>query len=267
MPGRLEGRTAIVTGAGSGMGRATALALAAEGAPVAALDIDAHAASETAQQIIDAGDKAIAAQVDVSDAQHVTRAIGEVRAELGEIEILVNNAGVFDQNVPCLEATEDTWDRVLAINLKGLFLMTRGVLGEMLARGHGAIVNMASVAGQVALGGGIAYTTSKAGVIGFTKQVACEAADRGVRVNAVAPGLVYTNLFDSSAAVLGPLNPTSPGAQAAREKMSAHALANIPLGRGGEPEEVARAAVFLASDDASYITGTVLLVDGGYCAR
>jgi NAD(P)-dependent dehydrogenase (short-subunit alcohol dehydrogenase family) len=180
---------------------------------------------------------------------------------------MVNNAGVFDQNAPVVVTEDALWDRVISINLKGCFLGTRAALRHMLPLGHGSVINMSSIAGLVAEGGGAAYTAAKHGIVGLTRQAACEAGPQGVRVNALAPGLVYTNLFDRSADVLGELNPTGSEALTARNHMTESAVGNIPLRRGAEPPEVAEVALFLASEASRYITGQVIAVDGGYTAR
>jgi 3-oxoacyl-[acyl-carrier protein] reductase len=267
MSERLQGRTAVVTGAGSGMGRAIAEAFALEGANVVVQDYMKDAAVEVTKGIVDNGGTAVAVGGDVASAADVDSAVSRAVADFGRLDVMANVAGVFDQSAPCIETTEELWDRLMAINLKGVFLGTKRALQEMLPRKSGVIVNMASIASVIAEGGGAAYTAAKAGVAGFTRQVACEVAPDGIRVNAIGPGLIFTNFFDSSASVLGPTNPVGPLATAARDRMSANALDNIPMHRGGEPEEVARVAVFLASDDSSYVTGQIVLVDGGFAAR
>lgn len=264
MTGRLEGRSAMVTGAGSGIGRAVAEACAAEGARVVVQDYVESAAEETAKTIVAAGGEAVAVGGDVSRAADVDQAVGEAVKRFGRLDVMANIAGVFDQNAPCQETTEELWDRVVAVNLKGVFLGTRRALQEMVPQGSGAIINMASVASLVAGGGGVAYTATKAGIAGFTRQVAFEVANSGVRVNAIGPGLVFTNLFDSSAHVLGAMNPDGPLAGAAKTRMTDGAVGNTPMGRGANPAEIARVAAFLASDDASFVTGQLIVADGGY---
>ena len=266
MTGRLQDRAALVTGAGSGIGEAIARRLASEGARVAVTDYQADAASQTAARITEAGGRALALALDVARPDDIDAAFAHVGQHYGPLDILVNNAGVFDGMTPLEELTDQLWDRVLAINLGGAMRMTRRALADMLPRESGAIVNTASIAGLAAMGGGAAYTASKFALIGLTRQVACEVADRGIRVNAVAPGLITTNLFASTDAVLGPAAGHGPRAQAAAGKLAATALDLIPQRRPGTPDQVAAAVAFLASDDAAYTTGHVLLVEGGYCA-
>jgi NAD(P)-dependent dehydrogenase (short-subunit alcohol dehydrogenase family) len=194
----------------------------------------------------------------------IDRVVGTAEEALGRIDVLVNNAGVFDQNAPCEEIGEEAWDRLFAINVRGTAFMTQRVLRNMLTRGSGAIVNLSSVNALVGLGGGAAYAASKGAIAAFTRQVACEVGSRGIRVNALAPGAIATNLFDNSSSILGKANPDGRLAQEAKARMVQGSLAGIPLGRIGDGHDVARAAAFLASDDAGYLTGVVLVVDGGY---
>ncbi|HEV7679213.1 MAG TPA: glucose 1-dehydrogenase [Candidatus Dormibacteraeota bacterium] len=267
MAEQLRGRTAVVTGAGSGIGRAIAVEMAAEGARLVVLDYDEARARDTAREIEAAGGTARSVRGDVSVEVDVDRAVELAVSEFGVLDIMVNNAGVFDQNAPCVETSNELWDRVMAVDVRGTFFGVRRALREMLPRGQGSIVNMASVAGFVAEGGGAVYTAAKHAIVGLTKQVACEVGAQGVRVNALAPGLVFTGLFDNSSSVLGGLNPTGPLAAAAKERMTGSSIAAIPMGRGAEPQEVARVAVFLASDASSYVTGQTIVVDGGYIAH
>jgi NAD(P)-dependent dehydrogenase (short-subunit alcohol dehydrogenase family) len=261
----LEGRVAIVTGAGSGIGRAIAQALAARGALVAAVDLDETRARETARLVAGLGGKSVAFGADASAAADVDRAVTGAVAELGPLEIMVNNAGILDgyQNVD--EMDEDLWARVLAIDLTGVFLGAKRALREMLPRRRGRIINMASVAGLGGTGGGAAYVAAKHGVVGLTRQMAIVYADRGITVNAICPGAVLTALRQHSQEILGPGAPDMSGRGVGADEAAVRAV--TPAGRRGGAEEVAAAACFLASDEASYITGHALVVDGGWRAK
>jgi 3-oxoacyl-[acyl-carrier protein] reductase len=242
--GALDGRVALVTGASRGIGRAVALTLAARGAEVVAA-----ARGEHAQGVVDeiraAGGRAETAAVDVTDASAVQAAVAAVVTRSGRLDILVNNAGITrDQLV--LRMKQDDWDAVLATNLTAAFTCTQAVLKPMLKQRGGRIVNITSVVGQSGNPGQANYAASKAGLIGFTKSVALEVASRGITVNAVAPGLIETDMTRALSA----------GAQDGWEH-------RIPLQRLGTPDDVASAVAFLVSDEASYITGHVLAVNGG----
>lgn len=250
MTGKLAGRTAIVTGAGSGMGRAIAIRFAAEGAKVAALDLDLAAAQATARNITDAGGTANGIQVDVSNSASVTAAIETSVSLLGRIDVLANIAGILDGYAPILDTSEELWDRILGVDLKGVFLVTKAALPTMLKGGGGAIVNMASIAGFVARGGGVAYTSAKHGVVGLTKQMAADYGLQGVRVNAICPGAVETAmtkqiLEEGEAAVIASINA-------------------VPAGRHAQPEEIASLALFLANDESAFIHGAAYVIDGGW---
>jgi NAD(P)-dependent dehydrogenase (short-subunit alcohol dehydrogenase family) len=261
----LEGRVAIVTGAGSGIGRAIAQAYAARGASVAAVDIDEARARETTDLLLGAGGGSVALRADTSSPADVDRAVAAAVRELGPLEIMVNNAGILDayQNVD--EMDEALWSRVLAINLTGVFLGCKRALREMLPRGRGSILNMASVAGLGGTGGGAAYVAAKHGVVGLTRQMAITYADRGITVNAICPGSVLTALREHSRAILGPGAPDMTGRGVGADDAAVRAV--TPAGRRGTLEEIAAAACFLASDEARYITGHALVVDGGWRAK
>ena len=242
----LDGKTALVTGASRGIGRAIALRLAAEGAHVAINYAGNTAkAEETKAAIEAAGGKAALFQADVSDSAQVEQMVAAVTEAFGTIDILVNNAGITRDGL-LMRMKEEDFDAVLDTNLKGIFHVTKAVSKLMMKKRAGRIVNMASVVGIMGNAGQTNYAAAKAGVIGFTKSAAREFAARGITVNAVAPGFIATDM-------------TAAMPEKAKEAM----LAAIPLRRMGEPEDVANAVAFLVSDQASYITGQVVKVDGG----
>jgi NAD(P)-dependent dehydrogenase (short-subunit alcohol dehydrogenase family) len=244
--GVLAGLTAVVTGAGSGIGAGIAVAYAREGADVAVVDL---VDENTAQPVLDAiralGRRAVFVRADVADEAQVTAMAQRVLGELGRVDVLVNNAGIFTQALVA-DMTVAEWDRVLAVNLRGTFLCTRALLGHMLERGSGRIINIASQLGQV---GGVEvahYAASKAGIIGLTKSLAREVAHRGVLVNAIAPGPVNTPLLDSET-----------------QAWRAAKLAELPLRRFGEVDEITPTAVLLASAGGSFYVGQTLGPNGG----
>jgi len=251
--GRLAGRCALVTGAGSGIGRESARLFGAEGAAVVAADVDEAGAAETAAAVEAAGGRAAAVRADVSRSADVEAAVGEAERRFGALHVLMNNAGIFpDRDGSPVDTPEDVWDRVLAVNLKGVFLGCKHGIPALLRAGGGSIVNTASfVAVMGAATSQIAYTASKGGVLALTREVAVEYARRGIRANALCPGPVNTPLLQALLA--------DPAARARR-------MAHIPVGRLAEAGEVARAALFLASDESSYVNGTTFLVDGAISA-
>lgn len=242
----LTGKTAIVTGGSRGIGRAIACCLAEEGANVAVIFAgNTAAAEETLQQIKEKGGNAISIQCDVANEDAVAAMVKEVKDTFGSVDILVNNAGITRDGLLMRMKTSD-WQAVLDTNLTGAFFCTKGVTKLMMKQRSGAIVNLTSVVGLTGNAGQANYAAAKAGIIGFTKSIAKELASRGIRANAIAPGCIDTDMT----AVLS---------DAVKEEM----LKTIPLGRVAQPEEVAKAVLFLVSDCASYITGQVLNVDGG----
>jgi len=245
--GRLSGRTALVTGAGRGIGRATAARLAADGARIAInYKGNTAAAEETKALVLAAGSEAILVQGDVSLEADADRVVKEALAfGGGKLDILVNNAGITRDNL-LLRMSLEEWDAVVDLNLRGTFLVTKAAMRSMMKARGGRIVNVASIAGVIGNAGQANYSAAKAGIIGFTKTVAREMASRNITANAVAPGFVPTDL-------------TSIVPQAVQDQL----LRQVPLGRFGTVEDVANAIAFLASDEAAYITGQVLVVDGG----
>jgi NAD(P)-dependent dehydrogenase (short-subunit alcohol dehydrogenase family) len=242
----------MVTGAGSGIGRAIAVRLAGDGHAVAVVDLDGSVAGAVAEEIAAAGGAALAVgEIDVSDRSLVDEAVAQIHDGLGDIAVLVNNAGMTGFR-RFLDLTEEKWDRNLRVNLYGPFHCTQAVLPDMLAAGWGRIVNISSSAGQTGQPYMVHYASAKAGLIGFTKALALEVASEGVTVNTIPPASVDTPMLRESErrGVLG-----GPAEEIA---------ARIPVGRLGEPDDIASACAFLVSDDASYVTGQVIGVNGGY---
>ena len=244
---RFAGRVALITGAAGGIGQAICRRLAHEGAAIAATDLDEAMVHSLATELRTGGARAITTSLDVRDKSSARGAVDRVMAEFGRLDVLVNNAGIFAQT-PILEIDPERWDALLAINLRGVLVCSQAALDAMIANARGgAIVNLASLAGQV--GGGVAgadYAASKAGLVALTKSLAKSVARYGIRVNAVNPGVIDTAM------------PAQFPPQA-RAKM----IEDTPLKRMGRPDEVAAAIAFLASDDASFITGTTLDINGG----
>ena len=241
----LQGRIALVTGASQGIGRACALELARAGATMVVTDINEVKLAQVAAEIEAAGGQAAAFRLDVSSQESIEAGAKAILDRFGKVEVLVNNAGITRDNL-MMSMKRAEWDLVLAINLTGPFLLTQALLRPMIKNRWGRIVNMASVVGRAGQAGQVNYAASKAGLIGLTKSLAREVASRGITVNAVAPGYIETPMT----AVLD-------------EKVSAAMLTQIPLGRRGTDRDVAQAVAFLASEEAAYITGHVLDVNGG----
>ena len=241
----LNGKVAVVTGAAQGIGKTIVLLLAEKGASLVLCDINLEAAEETAREIEERGGKCLALKSDVSNFQDAEKIIKQAVVHCGSIDILINNAGITKDNV-LLRMKEEEWDQVIAVNLKGTFNFTRAAIKVMMRKKRGKIINIASITGMMGNAGQANYSASKAGVIGFTKAIAREYADRGITVNAVAPGFIATAMTD-----------------AIPEKEREELIKQIPMKKLGTPEDVANAVYFLASDEASYITGHVIGVNGG----
>ena len=255
MPGMLDGKSALVTGGGGGIGRATALAMAREGARVAVADFMADAAAETVARVNAAGGQAITLTGDVTRQRDVKTMIDDTLVAYGRIDCAFNNAGIAPYQVDgsgkkTADWAEESFDRMIAVNLKGVWLCMRAEIRQMLAQGGGgAIVNTGSIAGLIGLVTSSAYVAAKHGVLGLTKTAALEYADDGIRVNAVCPGFIKTRMTED-----------------AMRRRGDKIMAQIPTGRMGEPEEIAEMVVWLCSERASYVTGAAYNVDGGWMA-
>ena len=252
---RLAGKVAIITGAAGGIGRAAALLFAAEGASVVVADVSVEAGEETVRRIAAQGGEGLFVPTDLRDASQVKRLVQETVAHFGKIDILYNNAGI-NLSAKVTETGEDDWDRVMEANVKSVYLTCRFVIPHMIQDGGGCIVNTASAAAIVGLRGLAAYTASKAAVLGLTRNIALDYAPYGIRANALCPGVTATDM------TLG-IIASQPDPPKARERYER----GRPLGRMADPEEIARAALFLACEDSSFMTGAPLIVDGGYSAE
>jgi 2-hydroxycyclohexanecarboxyl-CoA dehydrogenase len=248
---KLRGKTALVTGGGRGIGRAIALGLAQEGAQVAVLDILADNAAAVAGEIEATGVKALALPADLTKRAQVERAIADTLAQFGQIDILVNNAG-WDRMELFLDSEEETWDKIIAINFKGILYVCKAALPSMVARGQGKVISIASDAGRAGSTGEAVYAGTKGAIIAFSKTLAREMARHKITVNVVCPGLTETPLLQS-------IREQSPKT----EKVIEAVTRAIPLGRVGQPEDIAGAVVYLASPAADFVTGQTLSVSGG----
>lgn len=246
--GKLEEKTAIVTGAGSGIGRGIAKRFAKEGANVVVSDIDTEGGEKVVEETEDSNREAIFVRTDVSKKEDVSELVERTLEEYDEIDILVNNAGVYIQK-PITEMEIDEWDKVLDVNLKGTFLMTRSVAQEMVKEDKGKIINVTSIAGKVGYPNSAAYSASKGGIIAMTRALALELSPRGINVNAIAPGVIKTAMTEDLLE---------------DEEVSEQMLANTPIGRFGEPKDIASAAVYLASEESDFVTGETMFVEGGW---
>jgi NAD(P)-dependent dehydrogenase (short-subunit alcohol dehydrogenase family) len=257
MTGKLAGKTAVVTGAGSGIGRAAAVLFAREGAAVAVVDLNAEAAKDAAGEITASGGTALPVVANVADRLQVSSAFEQIRNEYRRVDVLYNNAGVNSAG-SVIDATEDDWDRSFAVNAKGTFLCSQAAAPGMVAAGGGSIINQGSVAALVGIANFASYCAAKGAVVALTRSMSVDLAPRGVRVNVICPGTVYTPLMEPM------LRARGGGDMAAGLALT---VAKYPIGRLGTPEEIAAVALFLASDDSSFLTGSVLTADGGMTSQ
>ena len=257
MTGKLAGKAAVVTGAGSGIGRAAAVLFAREGAAVAVLDLNAEAAKDAAGEITASGGTALPVVANVADRLQVSSAFEQIRNEYHRVDVLYNNAGVNSAG-SVIDATEDDWDRSFAVNAKGTFLCSQAATPLMVAAGGGSIINQGSVAALVGIANFASYCAAKGAVVALTRSMSVDLAPRGVRVNVICPGTVYTPLMEPMLRARG-------GGD--MEAGLALTVAKYPIGRLGTPGDIAAVALFLASDDSSFLTGSVITADGGMTSQ
>jgi NAD(P)-dependent dehydrogenase (short-subunit alcohol dehydrogenase family) len=250
---KLAGKIALVTGGGGGIGRATSLAYAREGAKVAVVDVKGAAAREVADAVLSLGGEAIAIETDVSRSDQVAAMVAQVVAHFGRLDIAFNNAGIDIEHEPLAKTTEEAFDALMSVNVKGVWLCMKYEIQQMLTQGGGAIVNTSSIGGLIGAPRQPIYGATKHAVLGMTKAAAVEYGRKGIRVNAVCPGIIRTEMTERAIA-----------RDPRREKYIEQAH---PIGRLGEAEDIARSVVFLSSDDAAFIIGHSLAVDGGFTAR
>jgi 3-hydroxybutyrate dehydrogenase len=253
---RLKDKVAIITGGGRGIGRGIALRFAQEGAVVALADRDAAASRQAAEEVKALGGQVLALAVDVSRKAQVGRMVDETVGHFGGVDILVNNAGI-SKVIPFLETTEEGWDRIMAINLKGAFLCCQAILPIMVRRGKGKIINMSSQSGKTGNSWYAAYCASKFGLIGLTQSLAAEFAPHGITVNAICPGVIFTPMWEEQLSDYARKKNLSP------HQVKSYLEKRVPLGSLGRVEDVANLAVFLASDESDYMTGQALNISGG----
>ncbi|POR05983.1 glucose 1-dehydrogenase [Diaphorobacter sp. LR2014-1] len=251
MTKRLENKVAFITGAAGGQGRAAAVVFAREGAKVAVVDVDEKGIEETARLVKETGGEAIAIRCDVSNEEQVKGAIQKTVDTFGKLTTLYNNAGIAHKNLMILahELSVEEWEKIQNVNTKGMFLVVKYGIPELLKAGGGTIINTSSTAGLINSPGGPSYTASKGAIISFTRHLAATYAKKGIRANAIAPGYVITLMTKAMEDLLPEL-----------DKVASEAT---PLGRGAQPEEIANVALFLASDESSFVTGAVIVADGG----
>ena len=249
---KLQGKTVLVTGAASGMGKAQGLLFAKEGANVIVADIDKDGLDQVVKEISSNGGQAIGVAGDISKTDDVREIVQKGVEEFGTIDVLSNTAGVLDDFTPSLETSEELWDKIFDVNLKGMFLLTNEVLPYMIEKEDGVIINISSIAGSVAGGGGAAYTSSKHAVVGYTKQLSLDYGKKGIRANSIAPGAISTGMTKDI------LKDDSPVIETIKD---------TPAARYGEAEEVAYLALFLASDESKFIHGADIPIDGGWLVK
>ncbi|MFM2416844.1 MAG: hypothetical protein RL385_1567 [Pseudomonadota bacterium] len=253
MSKKLQGKVSLITGGGAGIGRATALAFAAEGASLAVADIREEAARAVCEELRAAGAKAIAITVDVSKDAQVSAMVNQVVEHFGRLDVAFNNAAIEVEHEPLAKTSEEMFDRLMSVNVKGVWLCMKYEIQQMLKQGGGAIVNTSSIGGLIAAPRQPIYGATKHAVLGLTKSAAVEYGRKGIRVNAVCPGVIRTEMTERALAL--------------EPRRAEHLVPGHPIGRIGEAEDIARAVVFLASDDASFMLGHALTVDGGFTAR
>ncbi len=246
----LKNKVALITGAGSGIGESTAILFANEGAKVVLTDVDEKAGNEVAEKIKNSGGESIFIKADASRAEDAEETIKEVVKQYGKLDIAVNNAGIGGAQQPVGEYEIEAWDKVIAINLSGVFYGMRYQIPEMLKKGSGSIINVASILGTVGFAQSAAYVAAKHGVLGLTKSAALEYSSKGIRINSVGPAFIKTAMLDSL-----------------DEDLLNHLVTMHPIGRLGKPEEVAQLHLWLASEKASFATGAYYPIDGGYLAQ